>query len=166
MRCPEFKNIGLTLWPIWKTSFQFSGHVYCHESCHKFCHEYCHNYCHESCHKFCHETCHEYCHEYFHEYYQNSCHEYCQDSCHKYCQNLCHKSCYEAYHKSGIASIDHFWSCLSCSSAQPGEHQLQTTRLNLPPSYDEATEDVIPRRLPPIQHQHIADMSGKTNDMR
>ena len=27
MRCPELKNIGLTLWAIRKTSFLFSGHV-------------------------------------------------------------------------------------------------------------------------------------------
>ena len=28
MRYPELKNIGLTLWPIRKTSFLFSGHVH------------------------------------------------------------------------------------------------------------------------------------------
>ena len=27
MRCPQLKNIGLTLWAIRKTSFLFSGHV-------------------------------------------------------------------------------------------------------------------------------------------
>ena len=27
MRCPECENIGLTLWPIQKTSFRFGGHV-------------------------------------------------------------------------------------------------------------------------------------------
>ena len=32
-----------------------------------------------------------------------------------------------------------------------------------PPSYEEATVGVIPRRLPPIQHQHVADMSGETH---
>ena len=28
IRCPECENIGLTLWPIQKTSFRFSGHVF------------------------------------------------------------------------------------------------------------------------------------------
>ena len=37
----------------------------------------------------------------------------------------------------------------------------ERTVLTASPSYDEATSDVIPRRLPPIQHQHVADMSGK-----
>ena len=27
LTCPEWKNIGLTLWPIRKTSFRFGGHV-------------------------------------------------------------------------------------------------------------------------------------------
>ena len=32
LTCPEWKNIGLTLWPIRKTSFRFGGHVRCHQS--------------------------------------------------------------------------------------------------------------------------------------
>ena len=37
MRYPELKNIGLTLWPIQKTSFLFGGHVtsYIHEVIHE-----------------------------------------------------------------------------------------------------------------------------------
>ena len=30
VRCPELKNIGLTVWAIQKTSFWFSGHVATH----------------------------------------------------------------------------------------------------------------------------------------
>ena len=48
------------------------------------------------------------------------------------------------------------------------EYHDMTASPGPPPSYDEATGDGdgLPRRLPPIQHQHMADMSGMNNEVK